>query len=263
MIALLLACIVKYGDPPPPVAYTEGGAVVERADTPAPVDFREVDKRLGALLRESASMDVDRRDRIVAAQELARAFRGQDPRAQREVFRYLTRLVDIEERFVPEDIPMLGVDGTGPVMGIAEFDLGAEDRDAGDTGARPSDTGDTGAVVLDPDVQERAAREALARQAYEEAIDLLEPLDGTEAWSGLQSVYREAVDGFVHATREAAGAAFLAAREIDDPVERRPALEQVAAQLADLLARYPDSLYVQAIRKNLAQVEAELAILEP
>lgn len=262
MIALLLACIVKYGDPPPPVAYTEGGTVVERTDTPAPVDFREIDKRLGALLQDSASMDVDRRDRLVAAQELARAFRGQEPRAQREVFHYLTRVVSIEERFVAEDIPMLGVDGAGPVMGIAEIDLGEELLD--DTGEPEgeADTGDTAEPELDAEQREREAREHLAHEEYREAIELLETLQDDPAWATVESVYREAVDGYVHVERERAGAAFLAARELEDASARKAAFEEVATDLAALVEAYPDSLYTQALQKNLAQVEAELARLE-
>ena len=263
MIALLLACIVKYGEPPPPVAYTDGGTVVERSDVPAPVDFREIDKRLGALLRESANMDIDRRDRLVAAQELARAFRGQDPRAQREVFNYLTRVVSIEERFVPEDIPMLGVDGTGPVVGIAEIDLGEEDL--GEDSAAPEgepDTGDTAEPELDAEQRERQAREHLAHGEYLDAIELLVPLQQGEAWAQVESVYREAVDGYVHEERERAGAAFLAAREVGDAAVRKAALEEVAGRLSALVDSYPDSLYAQALQKNLAQVEAELSRLE-
>lgn len=104
---VLTGCVVRYGDAP-----ASSGAAAANSAAPGPQDaaLRDLEARIDALLQ--VSEQVDQKDRLQAAWELARKMKGQPASAQQAAVSYLGQLVAIEERSKPMDAPVL-VDEAG------------------------------------------------------------------------------------------------------------------------------------------------------
>jgi len=253
LYALLLAqsagCVIRYG---------EGAAAAAAAD--AAPDFSEVDDRLAGLQAEAPN--VDTRDRLVAAADLAAAVRapareGFPPESQEAVLDYLYTLLEIEERAAADAVPSLigavgvievepeGGGALAPPPAIEEEELG-EDLPALDEPA-----------LDEPALEE--ARESLARGHYASAIRAIEPLREAAAGGAqgddVEALWSEAVDGFVHAERERASVLFLEARDVEDDGARASAMEEVLDLLEGLVEDYPESAYTSALKRNIELVK--------
>ena len=71
---------------------------------------------------------------------------------------------------------------------------------------------------------------------------------------GVQTIWQEAVDGYVHAERERAGNLYVRAREMPEGEVRDAAVNDVVEVLKGLLRDYPESSYVDALERNLELV---------
>ena len=221
LFLLLAACPAAHQ--PTGVGPTTGAAAVGES----PVSFGALESRLQAVLAVSA--DTDQQDRLVALRDLMMAMRNREPSAQRRVYEAVERLLVIEERTLPQ--PLVGV-GTTPVDVVEEV--------------IPAPV-DTGTVLAD-------SRKALAENRPLDAVALLAPLTTPEA----ATLRKEAIDTWARSERERVGHAFVGARAMPPGPERVEALEAVRVALVVINERFPDNAYAQAIRDNLAKVEADL-----
>lgn len=137
----------------------------------------------------------------------------------------------------------------------------------------PPDTGELEGVDLEgsaaleravmtqaPDLLDES-RLALRRGDYAQAIELLQVLQDTPAWTRARPYWVEAVDGYVGSERERAGQLYQSARSAPR-AQRRDALLEVRQILDDLLSDYPASAYMLPLQRNLERVERELEMLE-
>lgn len=228
-LALLVAataprsgCVVRYGPPPEPA--------VRAADPlPPPVDFDEVVSRVDSLLADP--VDIDQRDRLLAAATLARKARTDDAATQRVVLAYLREVVAIEERARPVEAPVLQalpqVEGFTPVEAEAVTE---ETLDA------------SLSVAADRFSAALACRDQPCFAEYE------------ADWPTL-------LDAHVAAVREDAGARYLAARQLPDPSERLAEYRALRATLADLADRFPGASAADDVRRNVALVQREIESL--
>lgn len=264
----LTGCVVKYGAP------TKGSdAAVGTSASPTATgrassgeDFSALEARIDALL--SATEDLDERDRMMAALDFARMSRRLPPEAQRVNYNFLSTMLTIEERDLPYAAPVL----TGGGRAEAHVSPVVEDPDPGETGATTPENptpelptpGVQAPAVLDrPDLDAMlaSAREMLAAGDAQGAMAVLEPCRDAGCWDQVAATWTEARETVVFKAREAAGARYLESRVNADPEARRAILEEVRDTLADLVQRYPDSGYAEAIQRNLTLVEAELTSL--
>jgi len=135
------------------------------------------------------------------------------------------------------------------------------DGDTGRIGSGPGRDAEVRAVMARSTERLDRARLALRRGAYLEAIELLEMLHGTPAWTDAEPFWVEAVDAWVGQERERAGELYQAAQRLPR-VRRRAELLEVRGLLADLIDDYPESAYADALSRNLERVERELELLE-
>lgn len=262
LIALmLLGCVVRYGPDPEAAAAVsaDGDAVVEPRRAKERPDYAGLEAELLSILEKDEDVDADRQARVHAAQELTLAMRSprMDPDAAVEA--YLRALIEIESRsLVTEQAPLVG-EGVVSVPIIEEESLVEEETLGEDT--EPTDPIEEapveGAAGPSPEEAVTSARAALSGEDYSAAIQALEPHLGKDAPAELESLYLEAVDGWVHQERERAGALFLEARS-KPAGEQEAAMKEVEELLMGLLVDYPDSSYTDAIERNLVLVRKEL-----
>ncbi len=276
LIAVLTGCVVPYGETPET-------SVVETAQASTAMgDLTGLEARLLLLMDEN--QDADRAARLEALRSLLRRSRTWEPRAQQDLVVYVRSLLQVEERWRSDQ----GLEGFGPIAPVSPADAPIEEFIEGSAVAVPvveetlGDDTDTRPpaelpVVDDPDTVTpdrsaeamreeglQAAREALSKGAYLEAIEQLDALQADTAGGDdepdeqLATLRSEAVDGWVHTERERAGRLFLEAREISDAEARSEALSEVVAILEGLLGDYPESSYAEAINRNLQLVKREL-----
>ena len=100
--------------------------------------------------------------------------------------------------------------------------------------------------------------EALVRRDYLGVVALADANPAFAADSGASALRREAVDGWASAEREAAGAAFLAAKELKG-AERGTAMRAVLAKLSAINTRFPDNQYAADVARHIELVTAEAA----
>jgi hypothetical protein len=279
-------CVVTYGSPE---------SVTPRAaePLPPPVNFDEIVERIDALLAEPTS--VDQRDRLLVAVSLARKVRSADSSTQRVVLAYLQRVVEVEERSRPIAAPVLAsppaVVDLGPLQSPEVHEVPLEEAApmAESTGLDPAsaDPGSPGPASTEPEMVEAAALDgsvpvpdppqatspapqspepsaeglaavnaAMARGDLAAAVAVAEACRAEDCWQDVAPLWPELRDAFVHAEREAAGSHFVAVRGEADPVARGRVLRAVRQRLADLLDRYPESVYADDLRRNVELVQS-------
>lgn len=242
---LLSGCVVKkYGAPEGASAPLAGPSAAASA---VGADFTALEARIDALL--SSAVELDERDRLLAAADLARQSRRLPAEAQRVNHAFLSTLVAIEERDVPYAAPVL----MGGGRGAAEV----ESVDAPLAIESPA----AQSPALDAAALSASARERLAAGDASGALAILEPCRGQPCWEAVAPVWSEAEDALVFRAREEAGARYLASRQIADEAARLDALREVRDSLAELLRRYPESRYAEAIQRNLTLVEGDIAAI--
>lgn len=268
LLALLLssACVIRTAPPP-------GATAAEPA---APSDLGAVEARLNDLL--SSNDDLDRRDRLMAALDLARQARRMDDASRGAVVAYLEQLAAIEARDVPFAAPVvLPAEALQSATGSSMIE---EDLDAAPAVApapEPAPEAPPTEVATaqpeaappappveatDPDAPLVRARQQLAANDLEGALASLERCKGQPCWGEAEPLWVETRDRHVFARREAAGARYLASRELEDRAARIDALRLVRDELSELLRRYPDTRYADALARNIALVSQEIAALE-
>lgn len=262
LLPLGSSCVVTYG----------GASSLRPEPLPAPNDLAEIEVRLETMI--VGEIETDRRDRLVAAADLARLAALMAPAEQAQVRQYLQRVVAIEERSQPMSAPILFEEPLPEVM--ATFDpMGTvvEEEDLGglqelSPGASPTidapPTAPPEARVLPPAAGSSSDPTELAHSALEAgdpgaALAALEPCVRDVCGEGAAELRARAEDAWIHQERERAGAIYLRARAEADPTERRLRLEEASTILSDLLARFPSAQHADAIARNLELVRKELA----
>lgn len=250
LVWLSTGCVVRQ--------YGGGVPVAATAEAMAPVDFSVVENQLEELI-SAETENVDRRDRLEAAWELCHKMKTQRPAAQHEALRYLLRLVEIERRVQDAETDALADPDQQAFVPIASI---SAERIAPTEVAVAVSAGPRAAIVP-PDsgaaaVME-AARERMAEGDLEAALEQLAVCQDQPCGAATVTLWREARDRLVYQRREAAGAAFIKARELADEAARRIALEQVLRDLTALQAAYPDSRYKDGVAASLGTVQAALA----
>ena len=230
LVALAIGCVeVKpYGqgvEPmgKPPVTTDTGDT---GADTAPDVDWAALEEELAELM--AAETDTDRLERLSAAHALAGDMKRGAEHPERAVESYLSRLIEVESRATPDELPE-GIGFTIGGGGIVEEE-----------------------IVEPLDIE--SARASLASGDYREAIESLRDHRGSE---DVDKLWQEAVDGYVHAERERAGNLYVRAREMPEGEIRDSAVEEVVSILEGLLRDYPESSYVDALERNLEMVRGE------
>ncbi len=265
-VLLLSACVVRYGPRP-----GSDPSLMPAEPLPPPVDFDEVSERLEKLMVDAEN--TDQRDRLDLAHGLARRMRDEDPRAQRVVLGYLRDVVQIEERGRPVEGPGLypGEIATFILPGeqVVEeaLDVGEPDPDptpqspdsspAATPAAPPADAPTESGVVGVVDLGAVRADAGVARAAgdLDRVLRALERCRNKACWDAVQVEWAETRDVFVRQQREAAGVAFLRARDEPDPKARLEAMNRIRQRLADLVDRYPDSPQADDLRRNVELVQ--------
>lgn len=273
ILALLLssACVIRTAPPP-------GATAAEPA---APSDLGAVEARLNDLL--SSNDDLDRRDRLMAAMDLARQARRMDDASRAAVVAYLEQLAAIEARDVPFAAPVVLPpealqSATGSSMIEEDLDAApaiaaapepAPEAPATEVATAPAEAAPAPAPAsplpaeaTDADAPLVRARQQLAANDLEGALASLERCKGQPCWGEAEPLWAETRDRHVFARREAAGARYLASRELEDRAARIDALRLVRDELSELLRRYPDTRYADALARNIALVSQEIAALE-
>lgn len=110
------------------------------------------------------------------------------------------------------------------------------------------------ADALTAEIRVERARAAWLEGDVYRALRLLEPVREDAV---ARVLYSEAVDAWVGAERERLGARYFSAKSLDRAT-RKHELEAVQRGLAQLMDRYPDSAYADALASNLERVEREL-----
>lgn len=270
VLTLLLAgCVVKYGSRAPGAdaasasstgAGLSGGASAARGE-----DFSALEARIDALLVNA--VELDQRDRLMAAADFARMSRRLAPEAQAVNFAFLNSLLSIEERGIPYAAPVLLGSGRASASvesaPIESTPIESAPIESAPVESASVESAPVAAPAPGPDVEAMlaSAREQLAAGDEAGAMASLEPCRSHACWEQVAPLWAEARDAVVFEAREAAGARYLESRSVTDPVARAAALREVHDALTSLLQRYPDSRYVEAIQRNLTLVESELATI--
>lgn len=233
MIAVLAlsACIEvkQYGKPVEPLARPVETAAIQPRDPKRPsVDWAAYEDRLAVLIEDEP--DADRRERLSLAHSLAGELaRGSGRHPEEAMVAWFDAMVAVEERSAPQELEGFG-DGFRIGGAVIEEDL-----------VEPLDL--------------PAVRGHLAAGRYRDAVDGLRDHRGDPAADAL---WIEAVDGYVHLEREAAGKLFVAARDMPAGDVRDSAYGEVVEMLEALVRDFPESSYRQAIEDNLVLVRKEL-----
>ncbi|MCK6523051.1 hypothetical protein L6R49_16620 [Myxococcota bacterium] len=293
-LALLGGCVVHYGEGPRAggegAEATEGSATVEGEVAPPTPNLSEryapLESAFDSLMASDPGEDADRRDRLDAARDLSRDLRRGKKDPHELIEAYLRRIAEIESRAVPAEAPLLVI---GPAVNeevVEEAPLGQPDGEVigeepigepaeveGD-GASPTPDKDpkadrggqrVGGKPADPSAPPptiesagSSARDALAKNDYKAALDVLRPLKDDPRFAEIAPLWQEAVDGWVHHERERAGLLFQTSRAWPQ-AERDAATQEVKGILEGLLRDYPETTYKAAIVRNLQLVERETA----
>lgn len=258
LLPLGSGCVVSYG----------GASGLRPEPLPAPNDLAEIEIRLESLF--VGEIETDRRDRLVAAIDLARLAVLMAPTEREPIQRYLQRVVAIEERNQPMSAPSLFEEALPELMGtfspvgvqIEEEDLGGvqelspvpQDLAPPPTGTETERVLDSGSSA-DPVALAQAALDAGDAGA---ALAALEPCSRVDCADGVDELRARAEDAWIHQERERAGAIYLRARSEPDATERGLRLGEAQAILEELLTRFPTAQQTEAIRRNLDLVRKEL-----
>lgn len=257
LVLMLSGCVVKKYDGASNAGSAAPGAVQARQG----VDFSGVEARLDSLI--SATEDHDQRDRLIAAADLARASKRLSPEAQAVNLDYLQTLLGVEERNVPYAAPTLSgmtvVESAPPP--VVEEDPSAPPPPV-QAPPPPVEAPPPAAPATPSPAELNARAKELLAADPQGAMAALEPCRDQPCWAEVSETWAEARDAYVFRVREEAGARYIASRQIADKAARKAELDAVMKTLDELLVRYPDSRYADAIRRNQSLVAADLAALD-
>ncbi len=253
---ILLAMLVACAPTRPPVT-APPVVTVPSAAAPDDLSFAPLETRAAAL---SADVDdADARERLAELRELMASMRGQPLEAQRKVFGYATRVLAVEERSRPERLDLMLDDDVREVAPVQPAQATPTSPSATPVPPSPPVADETPPQSA-PSPSDEADRLARARRAVAEGrpIDAVTALEGV-ADPAAARMRASAIDAWARAEREAAGAAFLTARELPAGDARRDALEAVRDRLAAINARFPQNAYAAEVARHLARVEKALS----
>ncbi|MAY80799.1 MAG: hypothetical protein CL930_08440 [Deltaproteobacteria bacterium] len=224
----------------------------------SPVDFSSIEEKLEKLISAEVE-NVDRRDRLERAWELCQQFKTQRPASQHIVFRYLSNLVEIEQR-----VQDAGTDAVAnpkeqtftPISSIQAERLGPVAEavpvtKAPKVGIVPPDRGAEAVMA--------AARTQMQDGDLEAALNQLSVCTGQPCAAATVTLHREVRDRLVYQEREAAGKRFQTARVEVDIAKRQQELNSIRDQLLQLQQRFPDSRYKDSVVASIQAVEAVIA----
>lgn len=103
----------------------------------------------------------------------------------------------------------------------------------------------------------------LESENYEEAIGLLDQLQGTPYEFEAKKRKQLAIDDFARSRRLKAGQLFFQAKNCEDPELKKNYLVESYTLLKDVIDRYPTNSYIEKIRKNLEDVRLEIEKIDP
>jgi len=149
----------------------------------------------------------------------------------------------------------LRASGNGAVAAEVERAIGAAEAELATVAAAELD--DVWASTL------AQARELVTQERFRDAAGLFDRFIGTEMEGRAAEEAGKALDILVREERKRAGDQFVAAQHQDDPQRREQLLESSAAILRGLLEEFPESSYVDRVRRNLAAVEEALGSTVP
>lgn len=266
----LSGCVVKtYGTP------------IETLESPeatmAYTELVALDAKLQILAEEVT--ESDRISRIEATRRILKKARRWDPDAQKDLKIYVEAIIKIEQEYRSEFLGGGIILGTSQVEQVEDeiYSIKPVDREIDNPEIEPDivitdiedvqnnepeviDSGEPEIQETDPVIlQEEAIQKiklALSEKRYEDALDLI--TDAPIKNQDILSLADEASDGYVRQERERAGHKFLEARKLTGN-EKLMLLEEVRDILQQILVEFPDSTYVEAVRRNLTLVEKEIS----
>lgn len=271
LLLVLFGCgVVRYGGPavvPAPVEPSE--STTNAGGTGLPVLIRAVDNLL------ESTDEVDQRDRLIELRDLLASAGQAEPAIRRRIAAYAERVLYVEARGRPEEFAESPMEIEAAVVITSEEPLGIEVETP--IIATPAPLPPEVPLPLPPEVPLPLPPEVPAglplgvnlpagdplpalrvRLAKREYLAVVEAIDAQGAPSAdAASLRREAVNAWAAAEREAAGAAFLAARAQTGQT-RRAQMQAVIDQLAAINKRFPDNSYAADVQKHLDLVTSEL-----
>lgn len=263
-------CVVKYG---------QSAEVSPQVAAPPP-DLRPLESRIKVLIEDCD--EADRRDRLDVLWEYIRTLERLDPAAQRAAYPTLERLIQIDERVRPQEMPLSAV-GLGESFaapgGVEEEELAGPEAPKAPEEAPPE------VDLLAPTAQELGREEAppppaaepgpdvdvaalLAEAARlvsagdpEAAIARLEECRGQPCWEPVQEGFTAARDALVYARKEECARRFLELRGEPDLEVQRTGLRKIQEDLSALRAAWPGSAWAEDLDRHISRVQRELESL--
>lgn len=268
----LPACVIRYGEGPKTPDTTT-------AQSLSPVDFGTYERQLAAMV--DAAEEVDQRDRLDAAWELAQQMRDKDPTAQHQVRGYLDRLIEIESRTRPAATPLqtqVLSEGFGGAARVGSTELAGPEPlaepapvvevDLLDPMALEAQGSTDGEVVVPPE-PEGPNPDALltdARRLAEagdriQAMSTLEACKALPCWSAVEPDWNTIRDAHVFSEKESLAVRFLELRGEPEVATQRAGLLEIQAALSTLRATWPGNAHEEAIEDHIRRVQKELELL--
>lgn len=289
-VALLLAgCVLRSGGPKDLDAGPTG---------PPPQDFSEVIDRTRDLIENTD--DADRRSRLDALWEFASEADRIDPAAQEVVLHYLERLVSIEERTQPLELPLAAGAMTedfgdpevveseelagpealaAPPPPVVEGDLlqpdaselgeaapaeegASTDEDASaDQGEMPDVAAPPPMPAVDVEALLAEAAQLMERGEPAAAMGVLTVCKDQPCWPAVEAEHVAARDAHVFARKELASVRFLELRGEPEVAVQRAGLLQILEELSTLRASFPESAWAAELGDQISRVQRELETL--
>jgi len=255
---------LDYGNPPAGAASGEF------------VDFYDLEQSFKRLIHDN-DVNIDTQKRLELAGELSRRTRSLDLGAQHVVSDYLSQLSELESSAMSHEVTQLDSGFVGPTPGAVELGtsdpLNLEDPSAPDSGGPLVLVDELGATdemdasapkEVGPSVEQELARarELLYAWDHAGAMEILQPLRGGDSAEAVETLWGQAVDGIVHASRERAGERFIRARRLTSGAQKTAEMQAVLQTLEGLLEEYPETTYRNAVERNIRVVKKDLAQTE-
>lgn len=235
MIWLLFACVVRYGETDSPRA-----SQVVVAET---IEFTQLAIELDRLIDSSESND--QKDRLNAAQDLLRQAKGMQPQAQKSIHRYLTYLLEIENRN-----QMIQIQTDDEQNLTSMMDISDEITEEELTFASEEDQ------IL------QAAENYIQQRQLKPALKELEKCRYKRCWTVAKPIWEKARDEFVALEVKNANTELIRARLVNPLQARLRLSKQVERSLKDLLQTYPESSSLPIIKQLLISVRQEISQVE-
>ncbi len=279
LLALLLAgsgCVLKSG----------GGKDLDAGPTgPPPSDFSGVVDRTRNLIDNTD--DADTRSRLDALWDFASEADTLETSAQEVVLHYLERLVTIEERITPVEMPLaagimtdkFGTEGEiesaelagpealpAPPAPVVEVELLQPDPE--ELGGPPADAPMPPTAPPPPAMPTVDVEAVLAEGARQvelgdaiAAMGIYEVCAAQPCWPAVEAAHTEARDMHVFARKEACTVRFLELRGEPSVQVQRDGLQQILEELSMLRAAFPDSQWAGELASQISRVQRELESL--